>query len=264
MRGAARCRRGTAVRAQDRGFTYVAVLFVVAVVGIGLASVGQVWRTAQQREKETQLLFIGDQFRRAIGSFYESPAAEKRYPRSLQELLRDPRQPNVVRHLRRIYGDPMTGTPDWGLVTAPDGQIVGVFSLSDGEPIRRHGFADPYTPFVSASKYSDWKFVYTGGMAVAASETGMDPGQAGAAGAGIEAGDRTAGVAEAVPPIVLQPSDSSARNECFAGRARDLATCEELGAGGGTRAAAACIGSAQMRLSACLRGTPLPPLRTRQ
>jgi type II secretory pathway pseudopilin PulG len=235
------------------GFTYVTVLFAVAVTGIGLASVGQVWRTVQQRDKETQLLFVGDQFRRAIGSFYEYPAAEKRYPRSLDELLQDPRNPNLVRHLRRIYGDPMTGKSEWGLVTAPDGQIVGVFSLSALEPIRRHGFADGYQAFSGALQYSDWKFVYTGGQAVAA-------GGPGAAGAGVPGDDLPAPAA--VPPPATGAPDSGSRNECFAGRVQDLAACQAISASGNAGAAAACIGSAQMRLSACLRGAPQPPLRT--
>jgi hypothetical protein len=231
------------------------VLFAVAVTGIGLASVGQVWRTVQQRDKEAQLLFVGDQFRRAIGSFYEYPAAEKRYPRSLEELLQDPRNPNLVRHLRRIYGDPMTGKSEWGLVTAPDGQIVGVFSLSDVEPIRRHGFADGYQAFAGALQYSDWKFVYTGGQAVAAARPG-------GAGAGVADDDRPADVPKEAPANTRAVPDGGSHNECFAGRVRDLAACEQLNAGGNAAAAAACIGSAQMRLSACLRGTAQPPLRT--
>lgn len=254
-------RRTLPVAAPVHGFTYVAVLLVIALAGIGLAAVGQVWHTAQQREKEAQLLFVGDQFRRAIGSFYEYPAPEKRYPRSLEELLRDPRQPGLVRHLRRIYADPVTGKAEWGLVSAPDGQIVGVFSLSSAEPIRRHGFSEPYTTFASASQYSDWKFVYTGGLAVAASAAGAGSGGTALLDDETVTGDPQVAQGAASPPVDLQAPEGTARNECFAGRARDLARCDELGAVGSAAAQAACTGSAQMRLSACLRGAPLPPLR---
>ena len=36
-----------------------------------LAGAGQLWRTEAQREKEKELMFIGEQFRLAIGSYYE-------------------------------------------------------------------------------------------------------------------------------------------------------------------------------------------------
>jgi type II secretory pathway pseudopilin PulG len=242
------------------GFTYLALLFAVAIMAAGLASVGEVWRTVLQREKEAQLLFVGEQFRRAIGSFYEYPAAERRYPRSLEELLLDPRHPGVLRHLRRIYGDPMTGKPEWGLVTAPDGQIVGVFSLSEDEPIRRR-FLDPYRGFANASHYSDWKFVYTGGQAVAETAAGPGTGETLAASAAAADEEESSRASDATARIALQSPEGAGRNECFTARSRDLATCEELSAGGNSAAAAACMGSAQIRLSACLRGAPLPPLR---
>ncbi len=52
------------------------------------------------------------------------------FPAKLDDLLRDPRFPNVVRHLRKLYNDPMTGE-DWELVTDPAERIIGVRSSSD-------------------------------------------------------------------------------------------------------------------------------------
>lgn len=43
------------------GFTYIAVLTVVIIMGIMLGMVGQSWRTINQRELEEELLFRGDQ-----------------------------------------------------------------------------------------------------------------------------------------------------------------------------------------------------------
>src|SRR5687767_12759040 len=99
------------------GFTYMAVLFFVAIMGIVLSVTGVIWSTAQQREKERELLFVGNEFRKAIGAYYErTPGTVKKYPLSFNDLLKDNRQLATVRHLRRIYADPITAKSEWGIV----------------------------------------------------------------------------------------------------------------------------------------------------
>ena len=44
-------------RAQQGGFTYLGVLFLIAVMGMGLASAGELWSTASRRDRERQLLW---------------------------------------------------------------------------------------------------------------------------------------------------------------------------------------------------------------
>jgi type II secretory pathway pseudopilin PulG len=103
-------------RGRQAGFTYVAVLILLAVLSAGLAGVGTMWHTQAQREREEELLFIGEQFRTALRSYVQgSPAGAKRFPNSLEELLQDRRQPTTVRHLRRIFVDPMTRRAEWGV-----------------------------------------------------------------------------------------------------------------------------------------------------
>jgi len=143
----------------SRGFTYLTVLFIVAVITAGLALVGEVWETAAKREKETELLFIGNQYRQAITRYYL--AGKNQYPRSLEDLLKDPRQPGTVRYLRRAYQDPFTGKAEWGTVKAPDGGVQGVYSLSEEKPLKIANFKVRDAGFESAQKYADWKFVYS-------------------------------------------------------------------------------------------------------
>src|SRR5690606_33668362 len=82
-------------RRRERGFGYIGLLVLVALMGVALAAAGQVWHTAQQREKERELLFAGGQFRRAIAQFYaNTPGKARRYPLHLEELLQDPRHPD--------------------------------------------------------------------------------------------------------------------------------------------------------------------------
>jgi len=129
-------------------------------MGIGLAAAGEIWYTAQQREKEQELLFVGAQFRRAIQQFYaNTPAKARRYPLHLEELLQDPRHPGVRRYLRKIYRDPMTGKAEWGLLTGPAGEIFGVYSLSDDEPLKRANFRLAEKDFEGKVKYSEWVFM---------------------------------------------------------------------------------------------------------
>jgi type II secretory pathway pseudopilin PulG len=147
------------VSPRERGFTYLTVLFLVAFMGLGLSLAGEVWHSAVMREREVQLLYAGNQYRRAIERYYVSGPSQ--FPRSLEDLLKDPRKPGTERYLRKLYADPLTGKSEWGLVKAPDGGIMGVFSPSEDKPIKTAGFTFANRDFEGAGKYSDWKFVYS-------------------------------------------------------------------------------------------------------
>lgn len=157
------------------GFTYLTALFVVAILLGGLALTGEMWATAAKRQKEAELLFIGDQYRRAIGLYYEAtPGSVKRYPRSLEDLIKDPRQARIERYLRKLYPDPITGKTEWGFVKAGDGGIQGVHSLSEDKPAKLAGFLTRDAGFERAPKYADWLFVYAP-AAVATRESTTPP-----------------------------------------------------------------------------------------
>jgi len=144
------------------GFTYIGVLVLVAVMGILLAGSGNMWRTHVMREREEELLFVGDQYRRAVELYFTKGG--QRYPRELSELIKDPRFPDTRRYLRKLYRDPITGKAEWGLVKSPDGGIAGVYSLSDATPFKTAGFTPQYAAFEGKEKYSEWQFVYAGGI----------------------------------------------------------------------------------------------------
>ena len=154
-----------AARNTCNGFTYLGLLITIVVAGIGLAAIGPVSHTLQLRDKERELLFAGDQLRRAIGQYYEkTPGGLKQFPKKLEELLRDNRYPNVQRYLRKIYIDPMTAKTQWGLVELPGVGITGVYSLSEVAPVKSANFPALYKSFETAKKYSDWKFIYVPGQ----------------------------------------------------------------------------------------------------
>jgi type II secretory pathway pseudopilin PulG len=146
------------VMRRTTGFTYLAVLFVVAIMGVGLALTGEVWHTASRRAKEAELLYVGNQYRKAIERYYLS--GPPLYPRGLEELLKDPRRPSTERYLRQLYPDPITGKSDWGIVKAPDGGVMGVYSLSEEKPLKSAQFRLRDREFTGLAKYADWKFVF--------------------------------------------------------------------------------------------------------
>ncbi|MFG6443446.1 type II secretion system protein [Roseateles sp. LKC17W] len=133
----------------QRGYTYVAVLFLVALTATGLAAMGQAWRTGSQREKERELLFRGSEIAYAIAAYaHATPNPPRQYPKRLEDLLVDSRGLKPRHHLRRLYVDPFTGAADWELVPEPSqpGAFSGVRSVStqallresapDGTPVK--------------------------------------------------------------------------------------------------------------------------------
>ena len=161
--------------ARRGGFTYLSLLFFIAVLGVGLAATAISWQTERQREKEAELLFAGAAFRDAIALYYNrSPGGLQEFPKRLEDLVKDPRYPDARRYLRRIYRDPTNAEQKWGTIAAPDGGIMGVHSLSTGKPIKTAGAASQGPDFDAATSYADWKFVYLP-QAAPAALPGMTP-----------------------------------------------------------------------------------------
>lgn len=167
-------RPGTAHRASrlpsQAGLTYLGVIIVAAMLSTTVAAAEILWSVAQQREREDELLYVGNQFRVAIGRYYLNQLGpQKEYPKRLEDLLRDPRHPGTVRYLRKLYADPMTGSADWGLLKTPDGSILGIYSKSEKKPIKVGHFQTVMQHLERKSKYSEWKFVYLPGQPLGAS-----------------------------------------------------------------------------------------------
>jgi type II secretory pathway pseudopilin PulG len=148
-------------RGAPGGYTYLALLILLAIISITAAASAELGAIYQRRMAEKELLAVGAEFQRALQSYSSStPIGQPTQPRTLEELLRDPRYPNVVRHLRRVHEDPMTGKTDWVLVMSPDGQtIVGIHSASHAHPIQIAHFPAAFQGFANKKSYTDWVFV---------------------------------------------------------------------------------------------------------
>lgn len=116
----------------QRGVTYLMVMFGIVLMGVSLSVVGKQWKVVTQRDLEAELLFRGNRIKAAIEIYaadYEVRKASRphRYPVSLEELTKQP-----TRYLQEVYKDPLTGG-NFELIKV-GAEIRGVRSRSKGKP----------------------------------------------------------------------------------------------------------------------------------
>lgn len=145
------------------GYSFLFILLTVMLLGIMQGMIGTSWRQIMQREREEELLFRGLQIQEAITRWHQPLPGGQRHVATplndLKDLLQDPRTPTKVRHLRKLYRDPLTGQ-EWNLLREANRGIVGVASVSEQEPIRKTNFPDQLQNFAGAQRYTEWQFVY--------------------------------------------------------------------------------------------------------
>lgn len=136
---------------RSRGFTYLMLLLWVAISGVMLMALSRSWVLESRRERDTELMYRGEQIRDALSAYAAVPVStgSSRLPERLEDLLEDRRSGQVRRHLRRVWRDPITNSPSWGLVKDDKGGIIGVFSRSRQVPL----LAAP-----GVRTYADWRF----------------------------------------------------------------------------------------------------------
>lgn len=118
------------------------------------------WSDELRREKEQELLRVGNQIAGAIASYCRASAGSaSKYPPQLEDLLEDRRAFGTLRHLRQIYPDPLSRGAEWGLVRAADGGVMGVYSRSDGVPMRQLAVQLSNVDLAAAGRYADWQFI---------------------------------------------------------------------------------------------------------
>lgn len=144
------------------GFAYLAVLFLVVAISISMGVVAQNEDILLKREKEQDWLFVGKQYQRAIASYYNQPPdGIKKLPSQMEELLQDKRFIAPVRHLRKIYRDPLINQQAWELILNQENQITGVYSQSQDSILSTKIIAEYQESMGSKIlSYTDVKFVF--------------------------------------------------------------------------------------------------------
>jgi general secretion pathway protein G len=156
-------------RAAERGFTFVEMLVVVALVSILAAAVVPLAKVTMQRQREIELRRALREMRTAIDHYKDAvdggqiPASRVRpgsegYPPDLETLVvgveaaGQGTTERKLKFLRRIPIDPMTREPNWGMRSYEDrpdakswggGNVYDVYSKSDGTAL-------------DGTKYQDW------------------------------------------------------------------------------------------------------------
>ncbi|AZP14624.1 type II secretion system protein [Undibacterium parvum] len=158
------------LKINSRGFSYLGLLILLVILSITTAASLQLGAIMTRRSAEQELLAIGQEFRDALSSYAAAtPDGQPSAPQSLQDLLKDPRFPNVRRHLRKLYTDPITGKDEWGTVTVASplasesrvlgAGIVGIYSLSTLTPVKLGNFDAPFQSFEGKTSYTEWQFM---------------------------------------------------------------------------------------------------------
>ena len=146
---------------QQLGYILVGMLVLIMVAGFALTEASAKWSDLRKREREQELLKVGDTIRTAIGNYYnQTPGIVKEYPPNLEALLHDERFPVPKRYLRKLYLDPVTQREGWGVLEAPSGGIMGVYSLSADKPFKTENFRPKYQHFENKKYYGEWYFTY--------------------------------------------------------------------------------------------------------
>jgi type II secretory pathway pseudopilin PulG len=132
----------------QKGMTYLLLLWWVAIGGVMLASMGASWRHDSQRQRELEYAFRGEQIVQAILSYHAAtPMGQQAWPSSLDDLVEDRRGDRVIRHLRRLWSDPFT-EKEWQVINTAEG-IKGVYGTDNRRPL-----SGPE----GVKSYSDWRF----------------------------------------------------------------------------------------------------------
>jgi len=155
-------------RPSDRGFTFVELLVVTALIGILASAVMPLARVAMQRSREIELHRTLREVRTAIDHYKDAAdqgmiaatelkAGNEGYPSTLEVLVEGVRASGdatdrKLKFLRRVPLDPITGSKEWGMRSyqdRPDSRTWGgqnvydVFTTSDGTAL-------------DGTKYKDW------------------------------------------------------------------------------------------------------------
>lgn len=144
----------------QQGLVLIALLLMLMLVGIGALSAAEVWAATRKREREVELLWVGEQYRHAIESYWRAtPGGRRTLPSTIAQLLDDDRFPNPVHHLRAAYRDPMAEDADFEPIIV-NNALVGVHSTSKQAPMKHAQFPRRYQQFAAAEDYSQWQFVF--------------------------------------------------------------------------------------------------------
>lgn len=167
------------MKTRQQGFTYLSLVILLAIIGLVGAAALKVEALMARAAAEEELLETGAAFSAALDSYAAAtPQGKPTQPPTLQDLLKDTRFPTIRRHLRKVFIDPISGKAEWGITYIGDKTgIVGIYSLSQAQPLKLANFDDRFQNFENRQHYAEWKFTANGQGALerATEMTGKPP-----------------------------------------------------------------------------------------
>lgn len=119
-----KCELGMDAR-RESGFTYLALLILIAIWSISLCLIAEVFEKKRRREFQQQITWEAKQYVLAIESYYYSaPPGKRDLPRKVDELLEDKRFDPPARHLRFPYSGKNKTLPLQPILV--NGGLIGV------------------------------------------------------------------------------------------------------------------------------------------
>jgi len=147
-------------RPDDQGFAMAALLVAMAVMAIAMSALLPVWHTLTVREKESELMWRGQQYDRAIQLYRKKNAAPG--PPNLDALIQG-------RFLRKKFKDPITDD-DFALIGVNAGAPAGPGATRAAQPaigfgqliggVRSKSKARSFREPDGATTYDAWTFSY--------------------------------------------------------------------------------------------------------
>jgi hypothetical protein len=139
------------------GFSYPAVLILIAVSAIFAQQAVKGQQLQARRHIENRIIAQGEAFIWAIESYWLAGQDEPTLPRNIDQLLNDQRH-GGARHLR---GDLTNPFPDgeWTLVLNADGLIIGTRLNSTRVPVKKVLVLNDGRS-QKIKTYADWVFAY--------------------------------------------------------------------------------------------------------
>jgi type II secretory pathway pseudopilin PulG len=137
-------------RRKQAGYSLLMAIFMVATVLILLSAAVPSILTQGRRERETELVWRGEQYERAIALYFRKFG---RYPTNLDDLTK---QTNGTRFMRKAYTDPMNKEDgSWRLIyVGPNGQLIGSLRPAPGTSTSNRSASNTSTSNTSTSSTS--------------------------------------------------------------------------------------------------------------
>ena len=123
-------------RRNEGGYAILLVLFLVTLMLVATISVAPNILTEGRREKESEMIWRGKQYTRAIKLFYRKTG---KFPTSMDDLIKP--KLGSLRFMRQAYKDPMNKKDgEWRLIyVGPAGQLIG--SLKPPQTLQLSGLS---------------------------------------------------------------------------------------------------------------------------